>query len=95
MIVIDIEIRPHNPIKEFFHKLHSRLEDILFAIIQKLPEKLIPHWLMDWLDRYATKRINELKQQTIKQTWRNMYLKNSVTKIHNQQQDTEKAPSDN
>lgn len=27
LIVIDIEIRKPNRIKEFFHKLHSRLED--------------------------------------------------------------------
>ena len=38
----------------------------MFSIIQKLPEKIIPHWLMEWLYRYTTKRINKLKQQQIK-----------------------------
>ena len=66
----------------------------LFSIVQKLPENFIPHWLMNWLDRYTTKRINELKQQTIKQTWKNMYLQNAVDEIHNRQRDTKKAPFD-
>ena len=94
MIQINIELKDRNPIKEFFHKLHSHLEDLLFSIVQKLPEKFIPHWLMNWLDCYTTKRINELKQQTIKQTWKNMYLQNAVDEIHNKQRDTKKAPSE-
>ncbi|MBD5455522.1 MAG: hypothetical protein HDR23_03460 [Lachnospiraceae bacterium] len=40
------------------------------------------------------KRISELKQQTIKQTWQNMYLQEAVDNIHNRQQDMKKAPSD-
>lgn len=82
MIIIEIELKDHNPIKEFFHKLHNRLEDIAFSIIQRLPEKFIPHWLMNWLEKYLDKRINELKQQSIQMTWRNMYLQNAVNKIH-------------
>ncbi len=80
--------------KEFFHKLHSKLEDIAFSFIQKLPEKFIPYWLMNWLEKYLDKRINELKQESIKMTWRNMYLQNAVDDIHSRQQDTKKTPSD-
>ena len=94
MIQINIELKDRNPLKEFFHKLHSRLEDILFSIIQKLPEKFIPRWLMNWLERYLDKRINTLKQQSIKMTWQNMYLQEAVDDIHNHQQNTKKAPSD-
>lgn len=83
VIIIDIEINDRNQIKKFFHRLHSKLEDIMFSIIQKLPEKFIPHFLMQWLDRYLDKRITELKQQTIKQTWRNMQLQNYVDNIKN------------
>ncbi|MFG6324283.1 MAG: hypothetical protein K1W41_23645 [Lachnospiraceae bacterium] len=82
MIIIDIELKDHNHIKEFFHKLHNRLEDIAFSIIQRIPEKVIPHWLMNWLEKYLDKRINELKQQSIQMTWRNMYLQNAVNEIH-------------
>lgn len=81
MIIIDIEINDRNHIKDFFHKLHSRLEDIAFSIIQKLPAKFIPHWLMNWLEKYLDKRISELKQESIKMTWRNMYLQKAVNDI--------------
>lgn len=81
MIIIDIEIKDHNHIKEFFHKLHSRLEDVTFSIIQRIPEKFIPQWLMNRLEKYLDKRISELKQQSIQMTWRNMYLQNAVNDI--------------
>lgn len=81
MIIIDIEIKDRNRLKEFFHKLHNRLEDIAFSIIQRIPEKFIPHWLMNRLEKYLDKRISELKQESIKMTWRNMYLQNAVDDI--------------
>lgn len=81
VIIIDIEIKDCNHIKEFFHKLHSRLEDIAFSIIQRIPEKYLPHWLMNWLEKYLDKRISELKQESIKMTWRNMYLQKAVDDI--------------
>lgn len=81
MIRIDIELKDRNHIKEFFHKLHGRLEDIIFSIIQRIPEKFIPHWLTNQLEKYLDKRICELKQESIKMTWRNMYLQNTVNDI--------------
>lgn len=81
MIIIDIELKDRNRLKEFFHKLHSRLENIAFSIIQKLPEKFIPQWLMNRLEKYLDRRIRELKQQSIQMTWRNMYLQNAVNDI--------------
>jgi len=94
LIQIDIEIKDHNKIKEFFHRLHSRLEDIMFSIIQKLPERFIPHWLMNWLDRYTTKRISRLQQQIIKQRWQQDTLEKTISNIRSINQDTKKAPSD-
>lgn len=95
MIIIDIELKDRNHVKEFFHKLHSRLENIAFSIIQRIPEKFIPQWLMNRLEKYLDKRISELKQESIKMTWRNMYLQNATNEIHNRQQDAKEAPSDN
>lgn len=92
--MIDIEIRKSNRIKDFFHKLYNKLEDLIFSIVQKLPERLIPHQLMEWIERYLNKRISQLQQETIKQNWKNVYLQKAVTEIHNKQQDTKKAPSD-
>ena len=95
MIIIDIELKDRNHIKEFFQNFHSKAEDIAFSIIQRIPEKLLPHWLMNWLEKYLDKRISELKQESIKMTWHNMYLQNSLAEIHNRQQDAKEAPSDN
>ena len=81
MIIIDIELKDRNHIQEIFHKLHSKLEDITFSIIQRIPEKFIPQWLMNRLEKYLDKRISELKQEYIKMTWRNMYLQNTVNDI--------------
>ncbi len=95
MIIIDIELKDRNHIKDFFHKLHSRLEDIAFSIVQRIPEKFIPQWLMNRLEKYLDKRISELKQQSIKMSWRNMYLQSATHEIHNRQQNAKEAPSDN
>lgn len=94
LIIIDIEIRKSNRIKDFFHKIYNQLEDLIFSIVQKLPERLIPHWLMDWMEQYLNKRITQLQQETIKQNWKNVYLQKTVTEIHNRQQDIKEAPSD-
>ena len=89
MIHIDIEIKDRNNIKEFFHKLHNKFEDLLFSLIQKIPERFIPSLLMSWLDRYTDRRINQLKQEQIKATWQKMYLEKAVKQIHNK----DKAPT--
>ena len=95
MIIIDIEIKDRNHIQEIFHKLHSRLENIAFSIVQRIPEKFIPQWLMNRLEKYLDKRISELKQESIKMLWRNMYLQSATNEIHNRQQNAKEAPSDN
>lgn len=92
--MIDIELKDRSRTKEFFHKLHNKLEDILFSIVQKIPDKFLPHWLMNKLEKYLDKRISELKQESIRMTWKNMYLQSAVNDIHSRQQDTKKAPSD-
>ena len=86
MIKIDIEIKKRSIVKEFFHKLHSASEDLLFRLIMRLPEKFIPSALMEWLDRYTTKRIRQLELQNVKQTWRNVYLQKAVDDISSRQQ---------
>ena len=91
---MDIEIKDHNRLKELLHSLHSKLEDLMFAVVQRLPEAYIPSFLMEWLDRYTTNRLNELKQQTIHQTWRNLYLEKAATDISNRQQNKKETPSE-
>lgn len=94
LIHIDIEIKKRNRLKEVFHKIHDKSEDILFSIIQKLPEKFIPAFLMDWMEHYTSKRITELKQQIIRDRWHTIELEKAVENIHDKQQDKNKAPSE-
>ena len=65
----------------------------MFSIIQRLPEKFITRCLMNWLDRYTTKCINELNQEIIKDRWKSIELDKIVDTISTLQQDTEIAPS--
>lgn len=94
MIEINIELKKPNRFKEPILKLHSKSEDLLFTIIQKLPEKLIPSPLMNWLDWYTTKRISQLQQQIIKQRWQRDTFERAVEDIRSINHDTKKAPSD-
>lgn len=92
MIKIDIELKKRSIVKESLHNLHSTSEDLLFKLIMKLPDRFIPSALMDWLDRYTTKRIRQLELQNVKNTWRNVYLEKVVNDINSRTQ--KEAPSD-
>ena len=92
MIKIDIEIKKRSIVKESLHNLHSSSEDLLFKLIMKLPDTFIPSALMDWLDRYTTKRIRQLELQNVKNAWRNVYLEKVVNDINSRTQ--KEAPSD-
>lgn len=89
MVIIEIEIKDRNKFKEFFHKVRNKSEDLLFSIIQKIPERFIPSFVMEWLDRYTDRRINELKYQQIKATWQKMYLEKAVKQIQKDKAPTE------
>ena len=84
---IYIEIKKPNRFKDLLHKISNKSEDILFSIIQKIPEKFIPACLMKYMEHYTNKRISELKQQIIRNRWHTIELEKAVDNIHNQQQD--------
>ena len=83
---IYIEIQKPNRFKELLHKIFNRLEDLMFSIIQRLPEKMIPHSVMNWMEHYTNKRLSELKQQIIRNRWHTIELEKVVDNIHNRQQ---------
>ena len=83
---INIEIQKPNRFKDLLHKIFNRLEDLIFSIIQKLPEKMIPHSVMNWMEHYTNKRLSELKQQIIRNRWHTIELEKVVDNIHNRQQ---------
>lgn len=78
---MDIEIKRRNRIKGFFQKLHGRAEDILFSIILRLPEKLVPLPLMERLGRYMDRRIQQTRQQIVKDRWRQDALEKTLSDI--------------
>lgn len=88
-MIIEIEIKDRNKFKDFFQKVRNKSEDLFFFIIQKIPERIIPSFVMEWLDRYTDRRINQLKQQQIKATWQKMYLQDAVNQIHKDKAPTE------
>jgi hypothetical protein len=49
---------------------------------------------MEWLDKYASKRIAELDRQIIHNQWESIELQSAVDNIHSGQQSIEKAPSE-
>lgn len=94
MTIIDIKIKPRNRLKDLFHTICSKLEDLTFTIFQKTPEPLIPPFLMKWMDSYTRKRLYELEQEVIRQRWRKVQLEKASEEIHSKNQNTRKAPSD-
>ena len=91
---MNYEITPRSRAKGFSRQIHDKLEDTFFRIIQKLPERFIPSALMHWADRYLDKRIQQLKQETIRQNWDKAHLDQALKEIHSRQQTKEKAPSE-
>lgn len=82
VITINIEIKKRNRLKEFSNFCHDHAENLMFEVIQKVPEKFIPKFLMCWLDKYTAKRIFQLKQQIIKDQWKEIELEKAVNDIH-------------
>lgn len=91
---MNYEITPRNRTREFFHQIPDKLEDFLFWILQEIPERFIPDTLMHWADRYLDKRIQQLKQETIRQNWDKVYLDQALKEIRSGQQAKEKALSE-
>ena len=94
MITIEIEIKPRNRAKEFIDMIKDKSEDLMFSIVTKVPERMIPSPVMQWLTAYLDRRTQELQQEIIRQQWQKVYLEKAVAEIHNRQQDTNKAPQE-
>lgn len=86
MIHIDIEIKPRNRAKEFLNKMQNKMEDILFNLLLKIPERFIPAFLMRATEAYIAKRTQELQQQIIKQRWQQASLEKIVSEIYSKQE---------
>lgn len=90
MIIINIELKPRNKFETFLHETYDKLEDIVFYIILKVPERFIPSFLMKHIEHYIDKRTQALQQQIIKQRWQQVALEQAVSDIRNKK----KAPQE-
>ena len=50
-------------------KIRDRLDDVLFSICTRIPEKLIPPFLMKHINDYAHRRVTELQQDITRRKW--------------------------
>jgi len=92
LIQIKIEIKKRNRFKELFYNVCNKTEDFLFIMIQKLPMRFTPKFLMEWLQQYINKRIANLNRQIVHDRWQSMELEKAVNTIR--QHDINKAPSE-
>lgn len=63
--------------------LHSRIEDLMFSILMRLPDRFMTPTLMNWVEHYTTKRLDSLQRQLIKDRWKTIELKKTLDKISN------------
>lgn len=90
VIIINIKIRNNSRLKELFYKIYSKIEDMLFSVIQAMPVSFIPRFLMRFVEHYINKRISDLNRQLIRDRWRSLGLEKVVDNIR--KQDINKAP---
>ena len=74
-------------------KIGSKIENLFFDVIQRIPERFIPQFIMNRIERYMDKRISEMQQQIIKYKWQEVELEKTVQKLH-MAAEQNKAPSD-
>jgi hypothetical protein len=77
-----IEITKRNYVKEFWQHLHSKLENLMFSIVLKLPDAIVPQFVKNWLDSYVTRRAYELQQEIIRQRWEKDRLEQFIKEMH-------------
>lgn len=74
-------------------KIGNKLENLFFEIIQRIPDRFIPQFLMNRIERYMDKRISEMQQQIVKYKWQEVELEKTIKNLHSVA-DVKEAPSD-
>lgn len=89
---LNIELKERNKTKESFSKIGSKIEDILFSILLKIPEQMLPSFLTSRISSYLDKRTRQIEAESIKTTWTSIALENAIHEIHSRTQ--KEAPSE-
>lgn len=79
---MNIEIHERNRFNELLYKIHNNIEDTAFKLLLSIPENMIPSSLMNWIEHYIDKRMNELQYQLICDNWRSVELEKAAVQLN-------------
>lgn len=77
---------------KIINKIGSKIENLFFEIIQRIPDRFIPQFIMNRIERYMDNRISEIEQQIIKYKWEQIELEKTVKSLK-EAADEKEAPS--
>lgn len=69
--------------------LRSKLEDLAFDILQKLPEQLIPAFAINWMSDYVDARTRELQHQIVQAKWNKAERQQLLKELQSKEAPTE------
>ena len=67
--------------------MFNRIEDVIFFILLRIPNSLIPSFILIHLEHYFYQRINTLQCEIVRNRWKNIELDTTLKKIKTRQQD--------
>ena len=73
-------------------KIGNKFENLFFDVIQRIPDRFIPQFLMNRIEKYMDNRISEIEQQIIKYKWEQIELEKTVKSLKGAT-DEKEAPS--
>lgn len=79
----NIEIKKQSRFKQFCSRIRYKIEEVFLSLLLKIPEKLIPQVLMQWVGSYLKKRNQELRIQATQINYNNAYLGKAVDELKN------------
>ena len=77
----NIVLKERNKIKESCKRFKSKMEDVFFLVIERLPGWMIPSVFMKWAEKYIDRRIAELEREQVKVNWDKAYLEQAVKEL--------------
>lgn len=81
----NLEIKKQNRFKQFCSRLRRIIEEKLFNLLIKMPDKLLPLFAVKWIGYYIYKRNSELRIQATQMKYNNAYLLQAVENLQNQE----------
>lgn len=77
----NIEIEKPSRLKRFCSRLRRNIEYILFCLLLKIPDKLMPKVAMLWIGNYLEKRNQQLRIQATQLNYNNAFLKKAAMEL--------------